>query len=606
MVPTLVFLDWLIIAIILVGIVLTGLYLTRRGSADVESYFISGRSLPWYIAGTSMIATEFASDTPLWVTNLVRQYGIHYVWQYWSILIGAVLAAVYFGRLWRRLGLVTDVEMLEVRYSGRLAGVLRGWSAALGAFFACPLIAAWVTKAMVITSQQTMGLPPEYSLVITAVVIVAAILLCTFSGLFGVVYTDFFLFVIATVGTTILAWMSVDAVGGLDALVTQLQTIDQWQGNTLNVLPSIGSGFGQMSLWNAIGYFCILWIVLANSGGPRAQRLLACRDTEQASLSMLMFAIIYYAILAWPWIIVALCSLILLPDLGTTDQAAAYPQMIVTILPVGLRGLLVAALLAAFVSTMSTLFNWGSSYIVNDIYKRFIRPDGSQRSLILVARTATVLIGVFGAVISFWADDIQQLLSIHFVVASAGVVIIALRWLWWRLNAAGELAGVITTWLLSALLLFGKVFDGPAANVMGLAEGVEFSSDPNLLGARMVFVTGTVTLVSVVVSLFTAPTDAGVLRQFVLKVRPFRAFWRPVIRSMESDCQEIESIGRTLASWAIGLVAVVSLLLGIGELLIGDSRTGVAGVIIFCITACWSVKRIRKDFIIEQKLTLKV
>ena len=597
---TLEFLDWLIIAVMLAGIVLTGLYLSRRGSADVETYFISGRSLPWYIAGMSMLATEFASDTPLWVTNLVRQYGIHYVWQYWAILIGAVLAAVYFARLWRRLGLVTDVQMLEVRYSGRMAGILRGWSGALAVFFACPLIAAWVTKAMVITSQQTMGLPPEYSLVITAVVIVAAILLCTFSGLFGVVYTDFFLFVVATLATIIFAWMSVNAVGGLDALVSQLRAMEQWQGNSLKVLPDIGSEFGQMSVWNAIGYFCILWIVLANCAGPRAQRRLACRDSGQASLSMLMFAIIYYGVLAWPWIIIALCSLVLLPDLGTADHAAAYPQMIVTILPVGLRGLLVAALVAAFVSTMSTLFNWGSSYVVNDIYKRFVRPQASQRSLLIVARTATVLIGVFGAVISFWADDIQQLLSIHFVVASAGVVIFALRWLWWRLNAVGELAGVITMWLLSALLLFGKVFDGIAAEVMGLAAGIEFSSDPNLLGARMMFVTGTVTLVSVLVSLCTAPTDMGLLRQFAARTRPFRVFWQPVINTMTDDYREVETIGRTLLSWMIALVAVVSLLLGTGELLLGDTGTGVACMVIFCVATYWSVQRIREDFIIEQ------
>ncbi|MCY4338157.1 MAG: Na+:solute symporter [Gammaproteobacteria bacterium] len=593
-------LDWLIIAVVLVGIVLTGLYLARRGSENVESYFISGRSLPWYIAGTSMLATEFASDTPLWITNLVRQYGIHYVWQYWAILIGAVLAAVYFGRLWRRLSIVTDVEMLEVRYSGRMAGVLRGWSGALMVAFACPLFSAWVTKAMVITSQQTMGLPPEYSLVLTAIVIAAAILLCTLSGLFGVVYTDFFLFFIATIGTVVFAWMSVNAVGGLDAMVTQLQGMEQWQGNSLSILPSIGSGFGQMSVWNAIGYFCILWIVLANSGGARAQRLLACRDTEQASLSMLMFAIIYYGALAWPWIIVALCSLILLPDLGVADQAAAYPQMIVTVLPAGLRGLLVAALMAAFVSTMSTIFNWGSSYVVNDIYKRFVRPQASPRSLLMVARAATVLIGVFGAVISFWAEDIQQLLSIHFVVASAGVVIIALRWLWWRMNAAGELAGVITMWALSALLLFGKVFDGAATAALGLAPGVEFSADPNLLGARMVFVTGTVTLVSVLVALCTAPTDMGLLRQFAHKARPFALFWQPVIRTMTGDYQEIESIGRTLLSWVIGLVAVVSLLFGIGELLLGDAGMGIVWMAIFCVATWWSVRRIREDFIKEQ------
>lgn len=594
--------DWLIIATIIGGIVLAGLYLSKRGSADIEAYFVSGRSLPWYFAGTSIIASEFASDTPLWVTNLVRQYGVHYVWQYWSLQIGAVLAAVYFSRLWRRLGVMTDVEMLEVRYSGRVAGVLRGWSGALGALFVCPLIASWVTKAMVIIAQETMGLPPEYSIYITAIVIAAAILLCTVSGLFGVVYTDFFLFVISAIGTLMLAWMSVNAVGGLDQMVAKLSSLSEWQGNSLRIWPSIGSGFGQMSVWNAIGYFCILWMVLANSGGPRAQRVLACRDSKHASYSMLLFSVVYYAVIAWPWIIVALCSLILFPDVGTGDQAAAYPRMVASVLPIGLRGLLVAALMAAFVSTMSTVFNWGSSYLVNDIYKRFINPRGSQKTYVMVARLATIFIGVFGAVISFYADNIQQLLSIHFVVSSAGVAVIALRWLWWRMNAAGEFVGVLLTWVLSFLLLFGKSFDGIARLLFGLEPTVEFSSDPDLLGARMVFVTGSVTIVSVVVSLMTAPTDEAVLKAFVKKVRPFTVFWKPVIGRMSNVPEEPETITRTLVSWAIGVIAVLSLLFGIGEMLIGSAYLGLLCMVTFVGTIYLSVKRIQQDYAAEQRL----
>ncbi len=589
-------LDWILVIVIITGIASVGLYFSKRGSKNLEAYFVSGRSLPWYIAGSSMIATSFAADTPLWVTNLVRQFGVHYVWQFWAPFIGAVLAAVYFARLWRRMGFVTDVQFLETRYKGRVAGALRGWSGGMGALLMCPLIVSWVVKAMETISREAMGLPEEYRIYTTIAVIMVALVLCTFSGLFGVVYTDFIQFILATFGTITLAVLAVRAVGGLDSMVVQLSQLDDWSGKELRVLPSIGSGFGQMSVWNAIGLFGILWIGVGTSGGHQAQRLLASRNTLHASQAQILHAVVYYALMAWPWIIVALCSLLIFPVLDTTDQAAAYPRMLVNLLPLGLRGLMIAALLAAFVSTISTLFNWGSSYLVNDIYKRFINPHATQRSYVLIARFATLFIATAGATISFFATDIQQLLTISYVVGSGTAVLTVLRWLWWRLTVEGDFAGIIGGWIIAPLLLFGRVFDEPARWLLNLEEDVRFSSDPTLLGARMLFMVIVLTTIIVVVSLCTKPTDDETLKNFVIKARPFRWCWLPVIRKLDTPYVEYENFPRTLLSWAIGIVSVGALLFGVGELLLGSNAKGLLGVAIAATGITCTVRRMRHDY----------
>ena len=468
---TLSLIDYAVIFGILAILVSIGIHFTRKGSADMDAFFVSGRSLPWYIAGTSMIATSFAADTPLWVTGLVRSHGIHYIWQFWAPLIGSALAVVYFGRKWRRMAFVTDIEFMEARYSGRSAKVLRGWSGAWGALLICPLISAWVIKAMETISREALGLPPSYAVPVTVGVVVITLLMCGFSGLFGVVYTDFIQFLLATFGTLLLAWMAVHEVGGLDALVAKLQNHGDWTGGDLSIAPQIGDAPGQMSIWNAIGYFGFLWIGVALSGGYQAQRLLASKNAAHASYAQLLHTVAYYGLMAWPWIIVALCSIILLPELGTEDQSAAYPRMIVTILPVGLRGLLVAALLAAFISTISTLFNWGSSYLVNDIYRRFINRGATEKSYVMIGRAATALLAVAGASISLMADNIQSLLTLFYVISMAGLVPSVLRWLWWRINGRAELVSLVSGLLVTALLLGFRVFDAPMAALLDLPEG---------------------------------------------------------------------------------------------------------------------------------------
>lgn len=588
-------LDYIVIVCIMLGLIGIGLYFTKKGGEDMDAFFVSGRSLKWYIAGTSMIATSFAADTPLWVSALVRSHGVHYIWQFWAPLIGSVLAVVYFGRKWRRMGFVTDIEFVEARYGGPAAKLLRGWSGLWGALVLCPFISAWVIKAMETISREALGLPPEYQLTVTIVVVTIAVLMCGLSGLFGVVYTDFIQFALATIGTLILAVMAVNQVGGLDAMVEQLKAMEAWSGNQLSIAPQFGDEPGQMSIWNGIGFFGFLWIGVGLSGGYQAQRLLASKDAKHASFAQLLHSIVYYAFMAWPWILVALCSMILLPDLGVEDQSAAYPRMIVTVMPVGLRGLLVAALLAAFISTISTLFNWGSSYLVNDVYRRFINKDATQKNYVMIGRVATVVMAIAGAYISVQASSIQTLLTFFYVLGSASIVPAVLRWFWWRINGRSELIGMVAGWIFTILLLVTKSFDGIAASILNLPEDVAFSSDGNLVGARMLFMVASVGIVVIVASFFTKIDDMDGLKKFILRARPFPYGWKPVIAELDEPYTVQEPLGRTLVSWLIAGLGVSCTLFGIGKLLLGPRELGV-GLLAVGVTCLFlTIQRIRYD-----------
>ncbi len=584
--------DYLVILGVLLSLIGVGLYFTKKGGEDMDSFFVSGRSLPWYIGGTSMIATSFAADTPLWVSALVRSHGVHYIWQFWAPLIGSALAVVYFGRKWRRMAFVTDIEFMEARYGGTPAKALRGWSGAWGALIICPLISAWVIKAMETIGREAVGLPPESQVTVTIAVVAVAILMCGLSGLFGVVYTDFIQFLLATLGTLTLAILAVNEVGGLAVLIEKLKVMELWGGKELSIAPQVGGDAGQMSVWNAIGYFGFLWIGVGLSGAYQAQRLLASKDAKHASYAQLLHTIVYYALMAWPWIIVALCSLVLIPELDTTDQSAAYPRMIVMILPIGLRGLLVAALLAAFISTISTLFNWGSSYLVNDIYRRFLNPNATERNYVLIARVATFLMAVAGAYISIQAENIQQLLTLAYVLGSAGVVPGVLRWLWWRTTGKGELIALVVGWIMTILLVFVNAFDGPAFAWFGMED---FSSNPDLVGARMLLMVVSVGAAVVIGSLLTKPEEMEQLKHFAYRARPFAFGWKPVIREMNVVYVEQEPLGRTLCSWAIAMTAVIGILVGVGKLLLGEPVFGLVMLVIGGVALRVTLLRIRQD-----------
>jgi solute:Na+ symporter, SSS family len=614
--------DWTVIVLFLISNIALGLYFSHLAGKNVDSYFVSGRTLTWYLAGVSMIATAFAADTPLWVGALVRQYGMQAVWQYWSPLIGCALAVALFARMWRRTEVITDNELLEMRYDGKSAQTLRGISASVGALIICPLIIGWVAKAMVTIAKETMGiggqqwmiagfsLPSE--VVVTMIVMGCALLICAFSGLYGVVYTDFVQFIIATLGTFILAWLSVREVGGLGAMVEKLSSSTAWPGHELHMAPVIsfgvtaGGNTGTMSIWNVIGFFAILWWGNALCGGFQAQRVLACKDTEHASKALLLHTIVYFAIICWPWIIVALASIIIFPDMGAAGHDAAYPRMLVHILPIGLRGLVVSALIAAFISCISTLFNWGSSYIVSDLYRRFLHPNASDKHYVRVSRFVTVLVAMAGGAISFYADNIQQLLEIFYVVGGGAMVVGACRWFWWRINATGEIAAFVANWVVAVLLIFGHrilhmeapLLDGPMRALLHLPEGVSFTNDYDLLGARMLFMMiigfGTV----VVVSLCTPPVDKIHLQAFVRRTRIFRHGWGAVIRDMEGYVPA-QTVPQVLMDWAMVVATVCALLFSIAYLVRNQPGPATGLFIAFVILLVWFLRRTRRELASE-------
>jgi Na+/proline symporter len=617
-------LDWVIVACFLGLNIGIGIYFSRRGGKNVDSFFVSGRSLMWYIAGASMVATNFAADTPLWVGSLVRQYGIHAAWQYWTPLIGCALAVVLFGRMWRRTGVVTDNEVLELRYTGKSAQTLRGISAALGALLICPMIIGWVCKAMVTIAQEALGISGQTlsilgaeipaEMAVTIIVMGCAVIVSTTGGIMGAVYSDFVQFLLATAGAFMLAWLSVKEVGGLKSMVEQLTSNSEWLGHSLNVAPQIGMSVtpsgqaGTMCIWNAIGFFLILWWGNAICGGYQAQRVLACRDTRHASSALLMYTLIYFAVLCWPWITVSLASLLVFPDMGAAGHDAAYPRMLLHILPIGLRGIMIGTLIAAFTSTVQTMFNWGSSYIVNDLYRRFLRRQASDRHYVRISRIITVLVALAGGIIAFSADNIQQLLTIFYVVGAGGMVVGALRWLWWRINATGEIAAFVVNWVVGILMLFGHVLfrmdtpllDRPMGWLLRLPADVSFTNDYDTLGARMLFMVlvGLVTVVSV--SLCTPAHDKQQLEEFVKRTRIHRPGWGPVIRGIDGY-QPAQTIPQILFDWTLVLATVCALLFALSYVV--RYRLPMAGLLFvaFGLLLWWVLHRTRRELHDEEE-----
>jgi len=610
--------DWAVIVFFLISMVGVGMYFTRRAGKNIDSFFVSGRSLKWYIAGASMIATGFAADTPLWVGSLVRQYGLHAVWQYWAPLIGIALSAALFSRMWRRTEVVTDIEILELRYTGNSARSLRAISATMGALIMCPLIIGWVSKAMVTIAQEVMGIGGQSveiagfvlssEMLATLIVMGCALLMCAFSGLYGVVYTDFIQFILAIGGAFLLAWLSIREVGGLREMVMTLSADSEWAGRSLNIAPQIsatvvsGGRTGTMSIWNAIGFFGILWWGNAMCGGHQAQRVLACKNPRHSSNAVLMHGVLYFAVICWPWIIVALCSLIVFPDMGVAGHDAAYPRMLMHILPVGIRGVMVAALMAAFISTVSTLFNWGSSYIVNDLYSRFLFRRASDKHYVRVARIVTVLVACAGGVISFKADNIQQLLQISYVVGGGAMVVGASRWLWWRINATGEIVAFITNWIVGILMLFGHhlfrlnspLLDRPMSLLLRLPEGVSFTADYDLLGARMLFmmIIGLTTVVTV--SLCTPPVEMEQLQRFVRRTRIFTPGWGAVVRGMEGYVPA-QTVRRTLVDWGLIVMTIGSLLFAMANLIRYRLPQSAGMFVLFAVLLMLVLRRTRRE-----------
>src|SRR5437764_2449808 len=401
--------DWLVVALYFVFNIAVGLYYKGRAGKSTAEYFLSGRNVPWWLAGTSMVATTFAADTPLVVTGLVARNGVAGNWLWWNLLASGMLTVFFYARLWRRSGVMTDIEFTEIRYSGPPAAFLRGFRALyLGLLINC-IILGWVNLAMAKILQLVFGISKLEALWIVVGLIVLTSAISTLSGLWGVLVTDLFQFVIKMGMVIVLAVVAVHAVGGIEAMKAKLALIDQARaasgsgGSVLSFVPDVGSAW--LPMLTFFVYIAVNWWATwypgaePGGGGYVAQRMLSAKDERHSLLATLWFNIAHYAVRPWPWILVALASLILFP--GLPDPETGYIRVMIDYLPSSLRGLMVAAFAAAFMSTIATQLNWGASYLVNDFYRRFVRRDASEPHYVLASRLATALLTVISAAVAF-------------------------------------------------------------------------------------------------------------------------------------------------------------------------------------------------------------
>ena len=516
---TLTLIDWIIISAYILFSLLVGLYFRKRAGKSMESYFVSGRSLPWWLVGTSMVATTFAADTPLAITEMVRGQGIWRNWFWWNLALGGILSVFLFSRLWQRTGVLTDNELIELRYSGKPAAFLRGFKATYFATLYNFIVMGWVINGMATVIRQLTGLPTEIAIISC---ITIALIYSVMSGYWGVVVTDLVQFILAMTGSIILAVVAVHHAGGMDALLTKLPATTDFNSGTLSFIPSPsdGAAFIQFLL-----FITVMWWSSHNAdgGGYLIQRMLSAKNEKHATLATLWFNVANYALRVWPWIVVALVSMVLIPDIAVKKEA--YPAVIRLVLGPGLRGLLVTTFLAAFMSTIDTHMNWGSSYIVNDVYKRFIRRDATERHYVFVSRLVGVLVIVLAAVIAFYLQSIEKAWIFVWAMGAGIGSVLILRWFWWRVSAWSEIAALGA----SIAVTLGLEITAFVQNV-GQGTYSLFANAPVLFGSeiglhhKIIIIVPFSVLCWVTVTFLTPETKRETLHSFHKLVQP-GGFW---------------------------------------------------------------------------------
>src|SRR5499427_9304556 len=477
--------DWAVVALYFLFNLGIGFYYKSRAGKNVNEFFLSGRNIPWWLAGTSMVATTFAADTPLAVTGMVAKGGIAGNWLWWNMAASGLLTVFFYARLWRRSGVMTDVEFTEIRYAGRPAAFLRGFRALyLGIPINC-IILGWVNLAMVKILMLILSVTKLEALAIVLGLIAITSFISTLAGLWGVLVTDLFQFVIKMSMVIALAVAAVAAVGGIDQLKLKLADVDRARGlasggagSVLSFVPDLNSAW--MPMLTFLVYVSVVWWATwypgaePGGGGFVAQRMLSARDEKHSLLATLWFNIAHYAVRPWPWILTALASVILYP--GLKDPETGYIRVMIDYLPASLRGLMVAAFAAAFMSTIGTQLNWGASYLVNDFYRRFLARGRSERHYVLISQVATVVLTVVAAVVTFYMDSIAGAWKLLIVTGAGTGTVLILRWYWWRINAWSEVSAMASAFVVSVLMqtVFGLDSDDPVgfAKIMLWTVGI--------------------------------------------------------------------------------------------------------------------------------------
>ncbi len=551
--------DWAIIAAYFLFNIGIGLYYKSKAGANISEFFLSGRNVPWWLAGTSMVATTFAADTPLVVTGLVARNGIAGNWLWWNMVASGMLTVFLFARLWRRSGVTTDIELAELRYSGKPAAFLRGFrSVYLGVVMNC-IILGWVNLAMVKILMLVLGLGKDEALWIVIGIIALTSLISTMSGLWGVLVTDMFQFFVKMTMVIVLGIAAVHAVGGIEVMKAKLGG----EGSPfLSFVPDLHS------VWMPAVTFCVYigvnwwatWYPGAEPGGGGyvAQRMFSAKDERHSLLATLWFNVAHYALRPWPWVIVGMASVILYPHLQ--DPETGYVRVMIDYLPASLRGLMVAAFAAAFMSTVGTQLNWGASYLVNDFYRRFLRGNESDRHYVNASQVATVLLTIISAIVTHYMDSIAGAWKLLIVTGAGTGTVLILRWYWWRINAWSEVSAMAAAFLVSVTLQ--TVF--------------HLDSDNPVQFAYLILTTVAITTVVWLATTFlTAPESDATLLGFYRKVRPSPAGWAPISR-LAPDVPISHDLGWNLVDWLCGCALVYGALFGIGKVILNDYATGAA------------------------------
>jgi solute:Na+ symporter, SSS family len=613
---TFTLLDWsAIIAYLAITLVL-GLYFRRASTKSSEDYFVSGRKASWWLAGTSMVATTFAADTPLLVAGLVYTQGIAGNWIWWAFLPSGMMTVFLFARLWRRSGLMTDVQFAEMRYSGKPAAFLRGFRAIyLGLLMNC-LILGWVTKAMINIVGTTLGptmqgwhplgifsgslsriLGPVFSGIDGQALIICIFFLIPFTGLYvslgglsGVLWTDMFQFVLKMGIVIAIAYYAVRAVGGMQSMIDQIGALRAANGasDPLAFLPDFSKGFASDTLWTLpvitfAVYLGVQWWAFwypgaePGGGGYIAQRIFSARDERQGLFSVLWFNIAHYALRPWPWILTALAAIVLYP--GLQHPETSYMMIVNDHVPHVLRGIIVAGFLAAFMSTIATQLNWGTSYIVEDFYRRFLVRHASERHYVHISQFVTVLLVVLTGYVSAQLASIRSGWQVVLQVGAGTGSVYMLRWYWWRINAWSEISAMITALVLTLALQWDAL-----ANALVGRPTIFTGSDTVLFAKNVLTTTSVTTILWVFVTFLTKREPDSILLSFYRKVRPDVTGWN-AIAALAPEVPRTRDIGRNLWCWILGCLMVYSALFGVGKLLLHHWPLGIFLVLVACACA---------------------
>ncbi|MCA2968341.1 MAG: Na+:solute symporter [Acidobacteriaceae bacterium] len=579
--------DWLVVALYFALNIAIGFYYKARAGKSVEEFFLSGRDVPWWLAGTSMVATTFAADTPLAVTGMVARYGVAGNWLWWNFVASGMLTVFFYARLWRRSGVTTDIEFSEIRYAGKPAAFLRGFRAL---YFGLPInciVLGWVNLAMVKILMMILDVDKATALGIVIGLIAVTSFISTLSGLWGVLVTDVVQFFIKMAMVIVLAYCAVDAVGGMDQMLLKLAALDRAKGiapggtgGVLSFVPDLNSPW--MPMITFLVYISLNWWAVwypgsePGGGGYVAQRMMCAKDERHSLLATLWFNIAHYALRPWPWILVGLASIILYPDLA--DKESGYVKVMIDHLPPSLRGLMVAGFAAAYMSTIATQLNWGASYIVNDFYRRFVRPEATEPQLVRVSQLITVLLTVVSAVVTFYMESISGAWKLLIVTGAGTGGVLLLRWYWWRINAWSEVAAMSVAFVVSVALQ--------------LVWGLD-SDNPEQFAYLMMITVGLTTAAWLAATFLTAPESRETLVAFYRRTRPSRTGWGPVAR-LAPDVKPAADGLDNLLCWLCGCVMIYGSLFGIGKIVLRETATGVGMLAVAAVAGAviyWNLTR---------------